>query len=55
VPIRRGFYAALTATGLGKLREKDEPIVWHDLRHTFGTLGAAIWPLHDLQGYMEPR
>jgi integrase-like protein len=27
-------------------------IVWHDLRHTFGTLGAAIWPLHDLQGYM---
>lgn len=52
VPIRRGFYAALSAAGLGHLREKDEPIVWHDLRHTFGTLGAAIWPLHDLQGYM---
>ena len=27
-------------------------MVFNDLRHTFGTLGAAIWPLHDLQGYM---
>jgi len=52
VPIRRGFYAALTAAKLGNLRVKEEPMVWHDLRHTFGTLGAAIWPLHDLQGYM---
>ncbi len=52
VPIRRQFYAALTAAGLGHLRDKEEPIVFHDLRHTFGTLGAAIWPLHDLQGYM---
>jgi integrase len=52
VPIRRGFYTALSAADLGHLREQDEPMVWHDLRHTFGTLGAAIWPLHDLQGYM---
>jgi integrase len=37
---------------LGHLRAKADPIVFHDLRHTFGTLGAAIWPLHDLQGYM---
>jgi integrase len=37
--------------GLRHLRDKDDPIV-HDLLHTFGTLGAAIWPLHDLQGYM---
>ena len=41
-----------SAPGSGTLREKDDPIVFHDLRHTFGTLGAAIWPLHDLQGYM---
>lgn len=52
VPIRRGFYRALDAAGLGALRETDDPIVFHDLRHTFGTLGAAIWPLHNLQGYM---
>jgi integrase len=49
---RRSFYTALKQAGLGHLRDKDDPIVWHDLRHTFGTLGAAIWPLHDLQGYM---
>jgi integrase len=39
--IRDGFYAALEAAGLGHLREKDNPIVFHDLRHTFGTLCAA--------------
>jgi integrase len=50
--IRATFYAALEAAGLGHLRNKEDPIVWHDLRHTFGTLGAAIWPLHDLQAYM---
>ena len=50
--LRRRSYAALKAAGLGHLREKPEPITFHDLRHTFGTLGAAVWPLHDLQGYM---
>ncbi|MEK6271433.1 MAG: tyrosine-type recombinase/integrase [Actinomycetota bacterium] len=50
--MRDEFYAALTAAGLGRLREKPDPITFHDLRHTFGTLGAAVWPLHDLQGYM---
>jgi integrase len=50
--LRVRFYAALAAAGLGDLREKPEPITFHDLRHTFGTLGAAVWPLHDLQGYM---
>jgi integrase len=63
--IRDGFYAALDAAGLSHMRyveppskanpkgvRKADPMVFHDLRHTFGTLGAAIWPLHDLQGYM---
>ena len=50
--IRNEFYAALDRAELGQLRKKADPIVFHDLRHTFGTLGAAIWPLHDLQGYM---
>lgn len=39
--IRDGFYAALAAAGLGHLREQEKPIVWHDLRHSFGTLLAA--------------
>jgi integrase len=50
--IRDEFYAALKAAELAHLREKNDPIVFHDLRHTFGTLGAAVWPLHNLQGYM---
>jgi integrase len=39
--VRDDFYAALDAAGLGHLRAKDHPIVFHDLRHTFGTLCAA--------------
>jgi integrase len=51
-PLRDRFYAALERAGLGHMRAKADPIVFHDLRHTFGTLGATIWPLHDLRGYM---
>jgi integrase len=39
--IRDAFYDALEAAGLGQLREKDDPIIFHDLRHTFGTQCAA--------------
>jgi integrase len=39
--VRDAFYAALEAAELGHLRAKDEPIVFHDLRHTFGTQCAA--------------
>jgi integrase len=39
--VRDAFYDALEAAELGHLREKDEPIVFHDLRHTFGTQCAA--------------
>jgi hypothetical protein len=38
-PLRDRFYAALQRAGLGHLREKTDPIVFHDLRHTFGTPG----------------
>jgi len=53
-PVRDGFYAALIAAGLGHMRyaelpseanpdgvKADDPIVFHDTRHTFGTLLAA--------------
>lgn len=39
--VRDEFYAALGGAALGQLREKDDPIVFHDLRHTFGTTCAA--------------
>lgn len=51
-PLRDRFYAALCAAGLGRMRDKADPIVFHDLRHTFGTLAVQVWPLHDVQGYM---
>lgn len=50
--MRDGFYDALRAAGLGRMRTKLEPIVFHDLRHTFGTLAVQAWPLHDVQAYM---
>jgi integrase len=39
--VRDAFYAALEAAELGHLRAQPEPIVFHDLRHTFGTQCAA--------------
>ncbi len=50
--MRDGFYAALKRAGLGDRREGADPIVFHDLRHTFGTLAVEAWPLHDVQAYM---
>jgi integrase len=49
---RKGFYAALAAAGLGHLREKSDPFVFHDLRHTFGTIAVRVWPVPEVQLYM---
>jgi integrase len=49
---RDAFYAALGAAGLGGMRHKDEPITFHDLRHTFGTLAVRVFPLSDVQQMM---
>lgn len=50
--LRRHFYADLQRAGLGHLRAGEKPIVFHDLRHAFGTLGATVWELPKLQAYM---
>lgn len=50
--LRRHFYADLGRAGLGHLRTGEKPIVFHDLRHAFGTLGAQVWELPKLQAYM---
>jgi integrase len=50
--LRERFYAALEAAGLGDKRLGGDPMVFHDLRHTFGTLAVEAWPLHDVQAYM---
>jgi integrase len=50
--VRLSFYAAIDAASLGHLREQEEPITFHDLRHTFGTLAVQIYPLTDVRAYM---
>jgi len=50
--VRKRFYVALNRAGLGALREKDAPIVFHDLRHTFGTLAVQAFPLTDVMAMM---
>ncbi|HMJ03251.1 MAG TPA: site-specific integrase [Conexibacter sp.] len=50
--LRRRFYAALRVAGLGHKRHETKPIVFHDLRHTFGTLAVKAWDLATVQGYM---
>lgn len=56
--LRQGFYAGLMGAGLGhlrrpKLRETDdEPMIFHDLRHTFGTLAVKKFPLTDVKTFM---
>jgi integrase len=41
----RNYKAALTRAGLRRLR-------FHDLRHSFGTLAVAIYPIPDVQAWM---
>src|SRR4051812_3176111 len=50
--VRKRFYAALEAAGLGRLRTKEDPIVFHDLRHTFGTLAVEAFALCDVKAMM---
>jgi integrase len=50
--VRKRFYAALDRAGLGHLRGEQEPIVFHDLRHTFGTLAVQTFPLSDVMAMM---
>jgi integrase len=37
---------------LGHMRELTEPIVFHDLRHTFGTLAVQAFALSDVKAMM---
>jgi integrase len=51
--LRDALYEAMEGAGIDR---KGFPaktgFVFHDLRHTFGTLGARVFPLHDLQAFM---
>ena len=49
---RDALYAALEAAGIGRDRGTGKLLVFHDLRHTFGTLAVQAFPLSDVQAYM---
>jgi integrase len=44
--------AALRDAGRGHLRDKQDRFVFHDLRHTFGTLAVRGFPLSDVKAFM---
>ena len=52
VRIRRAFYRGLDAAGLGHMRQKDNPMTFHDLRHVFGTIAVRAFPVTDVQAFM---
>lgn len=50
--IRAAFYAALDAAGIDRDRGTGKALVFHDLRHTFGTIAVQAFPLSDVQAFM---
>ena len=50
---RRALYSALEEAGIDRESFPARGgFTFHDLRHTFGTLAAQVWPLHDVQAFM---
>jgi integrase len=54
--IRKRFYAAMKAAGMGHRCGRESGITFHSLRHTFGTrMAAAGVPMRTLQEWMGHR
>ncbi|UGS36760.1 Tyrosine recombinase XerC [Capillimicrobium parvum] len=50
--VRNAFYRGLRDAGLGHLRDKTNPMTFHDLRHTFGTIAVRVFPVSDVQAML---
>jgi integrase len=51
--LRHALYDAMENAGIDrKSFPARQGFTFHDLRHTFGTLAAQVWPLHDVQAFM---
>lgn len=50
--LRRRFCGALKGAGLDFKRQQAKPIVFHDLRHSVGTLAVRAFPLSDVKAFM---
>jgi integrase len=47
-----GLYDAMTAAKIDRDRGTGKLFVFHDLRHTFGTMAVRVFPLTDVKAYM---
>jgi integrase len=50
--MRDGLYDAMKKGRISRDRGTGKPFVFHDLRHTFGTLAVQAFPLSDVKAYM---
>ena len=50
--LRDGLYQAMAAARVGRDRGTGKPFVFHDLRHSFGTIAVQAFPLSDVRAYM---
>lgn len=50
--VRGALYRAMRAAGINRDRGTGKLFIWHDLRHTFGTLAVRVFPISDVQAYM---
>jgi integrase len=50
--IREMFYVALAPAGIDRDRGTGKDLVFHDLRHTFGTMAVEKFPLPTVQAWM---
>jgi integrase len=50
--LREGLYEAMEAANVSRDRDTGKLFVFHDLRHSFGTLAVRIFPLTDVKTYM---
>lgn len=51
-PVRKSFYRGLERAGFAHMRDDPNPMVLHDLRHTFGTIAVRAFPLSDVQEWL---
>lgn len=50
--VRDGLYDAMEAAKVSRDRGTGKMFVFHDLRHSYGTLAVRIYPLSDVKAYM---
>lgn len=50
--VRGELYAAMQSATVDRDRGTGKQFVFHDLRHTYGTLAVRIYPLSDVKAYM---